>query len=48
MMEIDCDVLIYGGTSGAVGTAVEGARLGLRILMISPSEHIGKLPLEYL
>ena len=43
MTEVDCDVLVYGGTSGAVGAAVESARLGNAVLLVSPDKHIGKL-----
>ena len=43
MSEIHCDILVYGGTSGAVGTAIESARRAYRVLIVSPDEHIGKL-----
>ncbi|KIX09303.1 uncharacterized protein Z518_00382 [Rhinocladiella mackenziei CBS 650.93] len=41
MTEIDCDVLIYGGTPGAAGTAVESAKLGHKVLLVPSDEHIG-------
>lgn len=43
MTEIDCDILVYGGTSGAVGTAIESATRGYKVLLVSPDEHIGRL-----
>lgn len=38
---LEGDIVIYGSTSGAVATAIEGARLGHKVLLVSPDEHIG-------
>jgi hypothetical protein len=38
---IEADVCIYGGTSGGVVAAVQGARLGKRTILVEPSAHLG-------
>ncbi len=35
------DVLVYGGTSAAVTAAVQTARMGRTVVLVSPEEHIG-------
>ncbi|OBR05801.1 Xanthan lyase [Colletotrichum higginsianum IMI 349063] len=35
------DIVVYGSTSGAVATAIQAARLGRSVSLISPQEHIG-------
>lgn len=35
------DVLIYGGTSGGVAAAVQAARMGKRVLLVEPGQHLG-------
>jgi len=35
------DVLVYGGSPAAVAAAVESARLGRRVLLLSPERHVG-------
>ena len=35
------DLLVYGGTAGAVMTAVSGARQGLQVALVNPGTHIG-------
>jgi hypothetical protein len=37
------DVIIYGGTSAAVIAAVEVAKSGKRVIMVSPDVHLGGL-----
>jgi hypothetical protein len=37
------DVVIYGGTSGAVVAAVRAAMLGASVLVVSPDAHLGGL-----
>jgi hypothetical protein len=37
------DIVVYGGTSGGVGAAVQAARLGKTIVLIEPSKHLGGL-----
>lgn len=37
------DVVVYGGTSGAVVAAVHAARAGRRVALVSPDEHLGGL-----
>jgi hypothetical protein len=35
------DVIVYGGTSAAVTTAVQAMRMGRTVLMVSPDLHLG-------
>ncbi len=35
------DIVVYGGTSAGVIAAVQGARLGHRVLLIEPTAHLG-------
>ena len=37
------DVIIYGGTSAAVTAAVQTARMGKSVIMVSPDTHLGGL-----
>lgn len=37
------DVVVYGGTSAAVITAVQAKRMGKSVLVISPDKHLGGL-----
>lgn len=37
------DVIIYGGTSAAVSTAVQVSRMGLSVMIVSPDKHTGGL-----
>jgi len=37
------DVIIYGGTSAAVTTAVQVAKMGKSVVMVSPATHLGGL-----
>ena len=38
---IEADVCVYGGTSGGVVAAVEAARLGKRVMIVEPGQHLG-------
>ncbi len=35
------DVIVYGGTSGAVTSAVQATRMGRSVIMVSPDNHLG-------
>ena len=35
------DVIVYGGTSSAVTTAVQVARMGKSVIIVSPGKHLG-------
>jgi hypothetical protein len=37
------DVVVYGGTSGGVATAVQVSRMGRSVVLIEPGRHIGGL-----
>lgn len=37
------DVVIYGGTSAAVTAAVQTARMGKKVIVVSPDKHLGGL-----
>ncbi len=37
------DIVIYGGTSAGVATAVQAQRLGLSAVLVSPDRHLGGL-----
>ncbi|MCB0631574.1 MAG: FAD-dependent oxidoreductase [Lewinella sp.] len=37
------DVIVYGGTSGAVTTAVQIAKMGHSVILVSPDKHLGGL-----
>lgn len=41
-LEVMYDLVIYGSTSGAVATAIQAARLGRLVALVSPNAHIGK------
>lgn len=40
---LTADVCVYGGTSGAVAAAVQAARSGKRVIMLSPDSFLGGL-----
>jgi hypothetical protein len=40
---LKADVIVYGGTSSAVSSAVAAARLGKTVIVVSPDEHLGGL-----
>jgi len=37
------DVVVYGGTSAAVATAVQVSRMGKSVIIVSPDKHLGGL-----
>ena len=37
------DVVVYGGTSGGVAAAVQVARMGKSVVLVSPARHLGGL-----
>jgi hypothetical protein len=37
----DCDICIYGGTSGGVVAAVQAARMGKSVVLVEPGKHLG-------
>ena len=37
------DVIVYGGTSAAVTTAVQVVRMGSSVIVVSPDKHLGGL-----
>jgi len=37
------DVIVYGGTSSAVTAAVQAARMGKSVIIVSPDKHLGGL-----
>jgi hypothetical protein len=39
----DCDVLVYGATSGGVAAAVQAARMGKRVVLLAPDGRLGGL-----
>ncbi len=41
--ELKADVIVYGGTSSAVTTAVQVKRMGKSVIIVSPDVHIGGL-----
>ncbi|KAM0190106.1 hypothetical protein ACHAPI_009618 [Fusarium lateritium] len=40
------DLVVYGSTSGAVATAIQAARLGRSVALISPYHHIGGIQIS--
>ncbi len=37
----EADIVVYGGTSAAVTSAVQAARMGRSVLIVSPAKHLG-------
>lgn len=37
------DVVVYGGTSGAIAAAVQAKRMGKSVIVVSPDKHLGGL-----
>ncbi|SHN15878.1 FAD dependent oxidoreductase [Cyclobacterium lianum] len=37
------DVVVYGGTSGAVTAAIQAKKMGKTVIMVSPDKHLGGL-----
>ncbi|MFY0652433.1 MAG: FAD-dependent oxidoreductase [Cyclobacteriaceae bacterium] len=40
---LQADVIVYGGTSAAVTTAVQASRMGKSVIVVSPDKHLGGL-----
>lgn len=40
---ITADICVYGGTSGGVAAAVQAARMGKSVVLVSPDKHLGGL-----
>lgn len=40
------DLVVYGSTSGAVATAIQAARLGRSVALVSPYHHIGGIQIN--
>lgn len=38
---VDCDLCIYGATSGGVAAAAQATRHGLKVALLDPARHIG-------
>lgn len=38
---IESDICVYGGTSGGVAAAVQGARMGKSVVIAEPGKHLG-------
>jgi FAD-dependent oxidoreductase family protein len=38
---VECDVCVYGGTSGGVAAAVQAARMGKAVIIAEPGRHLG-------
>jgi len=38
---IECDLVIYGGTSGGVAAALQAARMGKYTILLEPGRHLG-------
>ena len=41
--EFEADVIVYGGTSAAIITAVQVAKMGKSVIIVSPDNHLGGL-----
>lgn len=41
--QIKADLIVYGGTSSAVITAVQAARMGKSVIIVSPDKHLDGL-----
>src|SRR5256885_17088516 len=39
--QAEFDVVVYGGTSGGVTSAVQAARMGKRVALVVPGRHLG-------
>ena len=41
--EVQYDIVVYGGTSAGIATAIQAARLGRSVILVEPSNHLGGL-----
>ncbi len=39
----DCDIVVYGGTSGGVAAGIQAARMGKSVVVIEPTKFVGGL-----
>src|SRR5690606_34888800 len=39
----DADVIVYGGTSAAITSAMQVVRMGKSVIIVSPDKHLGGL-----
>jgi len=39
----EADICVYGGTSGGVVAAIQAARMGKSVILVSPTKHLGGL-----
>ncbi len=39
--QYDADILVYGATSGGIITAIQAARMGKKVALVEPGQHIG-------
>lgn len=37
------DIVVYGATAGGVAAAVQGARMGKKVILVEPGKHVGGL-----
>ncbi|MFO0180630.1 MAG: FAD-dependent oxidoreductase, partial [bacterium] len=35
------DIVIYGGTSGAITAAIQAKKMGRTVIVVSPDKHLG-------
>ena len=40
---VECDVVVYGGNSAGVAAAVQAARIGKSVILVSPNQRLGGL-----
>jgi hypothetical protein len=40
---VECDVCVYGGTSGGVAAAIQAARMGKKVVLLEFGKHVGGL-----
>lgn len=40
------DIVIYGGTAGGVGAAIQAARMGKKVALVEPTAHVGGIVVE--
>jgi thioredoxin reductase len=40
------DVVIYGGTSSGITAAIQAAKMGKRVILIEPGNHLGGMAVE--
>lgn len=44
--EYDYDVIIYGATSGGITAAIQSARMGKKVALLEPGQHVGGINVE--